>query len=154
MRLIFLAIDICLNNYQYLTARDDWHGDDAVDPQNLTCLNHLIALTEAKVVITCQQWKRKNLLDIRRVLTGQGFCGDIVGTTPELGKELHEEIQTWLDCTDYNIESFVVLDDDTDLGHLTRKLVKVSTETGLTMGHVQSASKILIGEKYASSNLG
>lgn len=144
VRCIMLDVDGCLNNLPYLRTLNDWHGDDAVDPKNVTCLNHLIALTDAKVVISSTWRKFKTLLDLRRILTAQGFYGDIIDHTPVLDRERGEEIQTWLDTTPYNVESFVILDDDDDMGDLAPYLVRTSFQTGLTMENVQQAAKILL----------
>ena len=53
------------------------------------------------------------------------------------------EIQSWID--DHEVESFVILDDSSDMAHLMPKLVHTSMETGLTEDHVEQALSLLAG---------
>jgi hypothetical protein len=85
-----------------------------------------------------------------------GIKGAIRGKTPHLtGKDRGAEIEAWLD--DYGklahlsprapsetvVESFVILDDDGDMGRLSSRLVKADYRTGLTMEKAVEAIKML-----------
>ncbi len=54
------------------------------------------------------------------------------------------EIQQWLD-TRTDVESFVILDDDRDMGALLPYLVLTRYDEGLTRDHVERAVAMLIG---------
>ena len=53
------------------------------------------------------------------------------------------EIQRWLNETKYEIESFVILDDDSDMLHLSEKLVKTKGTRGLTEKEAKEAIDML-----------
>jgi hypothetical protein len=58
-----------------------------------------------------------------------------------------QEIQAWLDGAPrygIEVESFVILDDDSDMVHLADRLVKTSFETGLLDEHVDRAIAMLV----------
>lgn len=59
----------------------------------------------------------------------------IIGITPDLWREpgniRGNEIQRWIDEHEYT-GAFVIVDDDSDMGHLAPYLVQTSFETGLT----------------------
>jgi hypothetical protein len=80
---------------------------------------------------------------MRQWLKDCGVKGKLVGMTPDLchqkgshliveAKERGHEIQAWLDTQNSNVESFVILDDDSDMAHLLSKLVQTKFEFGLT----------------------
>lgn len=55
-----------------------------------------------------------------------------------------EEIASWLSNeSDETIESFVILDDDTDMGHLRDRLVQTSIATGVTDEDIERARELL-----------
>ena len=55
------------------------------------------------------------------------------------------EIQKWLDNNKekYNIEKFIILDDDFDMAHLKDRLVQTTWEQGLTSEVTETAIQIL-----------
>ena len=75
---------------------------------------------------------------MRNILRKNGFNGAIVGVTPTDSKHKirGEEIQAWLD-SNKGIESFVILDDDSDMGVLLYRLVKTTNMFGLQKKHVE-----------------
>jgi hypothetical protein len=63
--------------------------------------------------------------------------------TPRLFGDRGEEIQKWLDEHGENVESFVILDDDSDLEPYMSRSVIVDGEVGLTEADVNKAIVIL-----------
>lgn len=143
MKIIFLDLDGVLTNHNTRFRTPD-----------LLCVNHLneiINKTNAYIVIS-STWRKYDSLDkLKDILNIGGFGIDknrILGITPRLN-ESHargKEIQQWLDETNLNIESFVILDDDADMIPNMRHLVQTDTFIGLTQEFVELAIKVLNGE--------
>lgn len=116
----------------------------AVDPAVIARLNKIVQETGAKVVVSSSWRIFYNIDGLREILHYNGFVGDVVDHTPRLiGMSCRgDEIQEWLDCNG-GCDSFVILDDDDDMGHLSHKLVLTDFEVGLTDADMQKAIKIL-----------
>jgi hypothetical protein len=75
-----------------------------------------------------------------------GHVLDRTGQT-SLGDRRGDEIREWLKaCNDrgrYEIESFIILDDETDMLEFLPRLVKTSMDGGLTDAHVDLALEML-----------
>ncbi len=142
--MIFLDVDGVLTNLPFLTRRPPFHIRD-VDPKNVAALNELVAWTGAKLVISSSWRVQHTLPDLRKILLDQGVEADIVGRTPEMpDANRGDEIQCWLEATRYPIESFVILDDDSDMGSLKPYLIRTSFSNGLTSEDVRRAARILL----------
>lgn len=163
MKIIFLDIDgvlvigddpKCLKSFVEIEN----HYLNPFAKECVESLNKLIEATGAKIVIS-STWRKSNNIDIlKKHFEGQGVVGEIIGTTPVLkiegGFSVNRglEIQCWIDKHDHeNIESFVIIDDDSDMSHLMDKLVRTclwdynkdGTKTGLREKHVLKAISIL-----------
>ena len=76
---------------------------------------------------------------------------DVIGITPYIYGKREDEISEWLEKTDYKIDNFVILDDESfDLQNFVgNHLVKTSNKnkshicSGLTLKYVKQAIKIL-----------
>ena len=80
---------------------------------------------------------------LRKILEDVGFVGNILGKTCILDdQERGNEIQEWLD-NHPEVEQFMILDDDSDMIHLTHKLVKTDNLWGLTLEKVAEALDVL-----------
>ena len=68
----------------------------------------------------------------------------IITGRPEMDRE---RTQAWLDRHIWRVplEACVILDDDSDMAHLSARLVKTTMETGLTQAHVDRAVVLLGG---------
>ena len=151
---VFLDFDGVLNGRQYLLAPklgEKIHERDDISPDAVALVNQILKRVENAGVVVSSSWrigrKRTELCDI---LNARGFEGIVVGMTPTLYRSPDgveyvrgHEIQKWLDETHYEIGSFVIIDDDTDMAHLTDRLVKTSFETGITQADVDLAVEIL-----------
>jgi len=131
---------------------------DTPDPEHIKWLNFIIEKTGAKVVISSVWRKSQSFIDICRLLTIQGFKGEIIGQTPEFDSYRGTEIQAWLNIhkdqlTKYKdnmwfqhnepVESFVIIDDDADMGDLLPYLVMTNNKEGLTEADALKAIKVL-----------
>lgn len=149
MKVLFLDIDGVLNNR---CSFRDWrlkgfYESHCLGSHLIERLNRIIDATNCKVVITstwrCNRRKFPDLKAFEDLLTFFGCRLEVVGFTPRLPREFRgDEIQAWLD-DHYGIESMVILDDDSDMGHLMPYLVKTSMRTGLTSDCVRQAIDLL-----------
>jgi len=145
------------------------YASGMLDPEAIRELNRIIYKTGAVVVIS-STWRHAHPMPhISRMLRFRGFEGFVIGATPQLPtgvrtpafqKFLDEnpghidetrncrgnEIQAWLDAVPV-VQSFVILDDDSDMAHLEPSFVKTSNETGLTTAEADRAIEILTKSK-------
>jgi hypothetical protein len=143
------------------------YASGMLDPEAIQELNRIIEASGAIVVIS-STWRHAHpATHISRMLRFRGFKGSIIGSTPELPpgvktpafeKFLEEnpdhwtgnvncrgnEIQAWLDAVP-SVQSFVILDDSSDMAHLELRLVRTSLEIGLTAIEADRAIEILNG---------
>lgn len=157
MKIIFLDIDGVLNNYttmgmdryinKPLIEGTGFH--DHLSPYTLRLLNDIIKATNAKVVISSVWRYGETIQRLQKLLDYYGFKGQIIGKTPSLSSsERGYEIQKWLDDNvNLNIESFVIIDDDSDMVHLLKYLVKTKAEFGIRKNTVKHAVKVLNQDK-------
>jgi len=155
MKILFLDIDGVLNSHAFwkrLRAEKKLIQDHKLDPLAIERLNRLTDETGAKLVVS-STWRlpyvwNKQLGMLVTRLQQAGITGEIIGMTPDHQKAYGRggEIQAWMlqarqDGID--IESFVILDDDSDMDHLIGYLVQTRFEDGLQDIHVEAAIKIL-----------
>ena len=167
MKIIFLDIDGVLNsvNGMMKKGKDDFWNDNPTE-ESIHWLNKIIEHTKAKVVIS-STW-RQNVCSTMmwRFLALLGFKGEVIDNTPRLqGCKRGTEIQAWLSVyqdkletygansnwntrADGPIESFVILDDDSDMSHLMKHLVKCDTKFGLTENEALKAIEHLNAKEY------
>lgn len=140
MKIIFLDIDGVLNYYGMPDNRLY-----LIDRRAVETLNLLIEKTGAKIVIS-STWRLLNSLAmIKSLLIEKGFKGEIVGKTPSIntnGRIRGDEIQAWLE-EHPDVKEYVILDDDSDMGPLKGRLVKVDGKFGLLTDDVTKAIEIL-----------
>ena len=131
MRIIFLDFDGVLVNRQSVRERSGNHA--AADARCVSALNWITDETDARIVVSSTwRWEFKNP-DLRGLLRQWGVTGVMIDSTPikPYTGTRGGEIQLWLtayqrDRTD--VESFVILDDDSDMGELTTHLIKTEFE--------------------------
>lgn len=156
MKLIFLDIDgVLVNRESFRLPRTKCAGlktstANTAHPNCVEVLNHVIAETDARVVIS-SVWRMHGLTTMRELFTSWGVSATIVGLTPDLRKsnpewadvERGEEIQQWLNTVRIPVERFVIIDDDADMNGLKPFLVQTKFEPGLTMKDAERAIAIL-----------
>ena len=166
MKIVFLDLDGVLNS-QASERRSRSIAprffNDNPDPLHIKWLNLIIRKTGAKVVISSTWRNSADFVSIWRLLDIQGFVGTVIGATPITHDIRGEEIRCWItryeNCKDWRckkevhgaIESFVILDDDADMGNLSKHLVLTDSKKGLTRKDALKAIDIL-GEKTIGDN--
>ncbi len=154
MKVLFLDIDGVLNSRTYLLFcyNQGVLPDDKIDPAAVARLNQITDATGAHIVVS-STWRlpyvwNKNVDKLVELLKKHGIKGDIIGATPD-HKRSHGrggEIQDWMNrckLDGIQIETFVILDDDNDMGNLDKFLVQTKFSDGLLDVHVQAAIDIL-----------
>ena len=139
MKFIFLDIDGVMVHQNYVNCKGKY-GFTLFDPQCVERLKQIISATDAKIVVS-SSWRKSS--DIFHIMRENGLR--MFGKTPNFKDvERGMEIKCWLQTHLYKgIESFVILDDDDDMGDLLPYLVQTSWYTGITDDHVKWAIEIL-----------
>lgn len=142
--IIFLDIDGVLNSLAFIKEPSFTGGLVGIDPKAVAHLNRLVEATEACIVISSTWRILDSLKSIRRDIRNAGGSAyiQIIDKTPTGGPFRGNEIQRWLDAHP-NITNFIILDDDSDMEHLTPYLIQTNWETGLQDKHVEAAIKML-----------
>jgi histidinol phosphatase-like enzyme len=113
-------------------------------PDAIGALNYLIAETDAYLVITSTWRLEYTAQQLSELLQSWGVRSHVLGITP-CGSKRSDEIQVWLD--EYKgsdaIGVFVILDDMTDMGNLSSRLITTDSQIGLTMSHARRACELL-----------
>lgn len=159
--ILFLDFDGCLNHAGTLTSRKERNCDTChrLEVRDETCwfepdcierLNRVTQATGCAYVISSTWRLGRSVEQLRAILSGHGFTGEIIGCTPygskgPNGYRRGYEIQEWLDkhglaC---DVEKFAIVDDDSDMEHLMDRFVKTSWDTGIQDEHVEALIKLL-----------
>lgn len=85
------------------------------------------------------------------MLQTKGLRVEIIDVTPRLlpkkmslPVERGQEIKTWLqDVKEYQIDKFVILDDESDMSDLKKYLIKTNYKTGITDADVNKVIETL-----------
>jgi hypothetical protein len=124
-------------------------GFNQFDGDCVRRLNTIIKETGAKIVVSSSWrvgfWEEEEFNVLKNYIHFQGVGGEILGPT---GRDLSGsgkrgvEIQDWLD-EHPETTSIVILDDGSDMEHLTPFLVNTDWENGIEDKHVEVAIKLL-----------
>lgn len=150
-RVLFLDIDGVLNSAEWFEKTKDVRSglsridelQEMLEPRAVALLNDLLASTGAIVVLSSSWRIAYGMGFIQRALMKRGFTGRLRDKTPTIGSPRGREIQAWLDRRREPVESFVILDDGSDMLHLSHRLVQTSWGTGLQVEHVERAVVML-----------
>lgn len=150
MKLIFLDIDGVLN---FTGCRDKIGDIYFVNDNRVKLLKEIIDRTNAKVVLSSTWrtgWKdreeKRNTQDaedftkLEEKLKEYGIS--LFSYTPVLknrhrGSEIHKWLEQW--TKELSVESFIILDDDTDMKPYSDQLVQTSYKHGLSRKNVEKA---------------
>lgn len=150
MRVVFLDIDGVLVPGP---SEDRPSNRDLARPEAVAALNRITRETDASIVVS-SNWRIKfDLARLQQMLEGWGVEGVIGSRTPAIDPEPFnknpavpvdrgEEIEAWLEAHP-RVESFVILDDDADMGRLRNRLVQTNERTGLTEADADRAITLL-----------
>lgn len=153
IRALFLDIDGALN-YRGCHYKLPNSNIYFVDDEKIKLLKQIIDATNCKIVLS-STWRYEWIWNDLGMHTDGSFelIRDklleydirLLSRTPKLESGYRgEEIDTWLKSwRGETIESFVILDDDTDMKPHGSRLIQTSFEKGLTQKQVNKAIKIL-----------
>ncbi len=142
MKIIFLDMDGVINfRYSRGWLLDRWESD------LVERINKITDKTNAKIVLS-STWRKSfnNLDECQEKLDSMGFKVEVIGMTPVLPKidiERGDEIQSFINMVDFEIEKFIIIDDEADMCHLLKYLVRTDYEVGITDENVEEAIKRL-----------
>lgn len=172
MKIIFLDIDGVLNGYnkrlhligsicmKIKPLKKLWFKWDlfGIRWKYVKNLSKIVKKTNAKIVIS-SSWRGGWNVPYNECLPRMKslkdklhhYKIDVIGTTPYICGKREDEINKWLEETDYKIDNFVILDDESfDLqSFVGNHLVKTSTKntsytcSGLIFKYVKQAIKVL-----------
>jgi hypothetical protein len=140
-----------------------------IEPPCMDRLNRLIRTTGAVVVISSSWRLFARFQDLGPALARHGLAGRVVGETPYLARDARweesqralgrdplariergDEIARWL--SDHpEVTSFVILDDDPDMGELAHRLVRTDPVVGLSDADVDRAIELLVSRTSGGS---
>lgn len=145
MKIIFLDFDGVLTNVKSFKRHSGIHAK--ADPPTIAALNSIIERTGARIVVSSTWRLLFSLPDLRGLLAEWGMKGIVLDRTPEFPQRPRgDEIAHWIEEYETRrgeIESFVILDDDGDMGKLLPRLVQSEFESGLTPELAERAIEIL-----------
>lgn len=159
MRVIFLDVDGVLNSEDDLKIYREKNGItgcilyDNVEERPLKLLKQIVDVTGAVIVLS-SSWrlgygKTESIFGgrlyekVSAALKANGM--EIYDITPYMpGAQRGDEIKQWLSKRQ-DVESFVILDDDSDMGeYVDTKLIQTTYKYGLLPEHVEVAIKKLL----------
>lgn len=156
MKIIFLDFDGVISTYE-----KGWR----FDVEKIELLKEIVDKTDAKIVVT-SSWKRgftevDNFIksfydkprnkDLKNVTIFDWFAKSIYDITDNNGSWRGDEIQRWIDKHNEEIESYVILDDDSDFrDNQLFNFVQTDTYEGITSREVKLCIKILNNKRIPS----
>ncbi len=153
MKVVFCDVDGVLNAMPR-TWREG--HNPRLQPEFVELLRELVLRTGAHVCVSSTWRLGEGYTRLVVHLAQMGVPRScFVGKTPDeypfspgglLGADRRgREIQQWLDAHP-QVERFVILDDDGDMGDLLPRLVQTRHDEGLTRAHVERAVEMLTGD--------
>lgn len=163
MRVVFLDVDGVLNSVRDLMEYRKKNGIDhcilydEVEDRPLGLLKTIVDSTGCKLVVS-STWRKAYDEEGNAVLKAGKLYKKLEKRLLEYGMEVFDvtpvvrgddvergdEIRAWL-AEHLDVESFVILDDDSDMREFTSThLVKTTYENGLTEEHVKKAIAMLL----------
>jgi len=144
MKVLFLDFDGVLNPYGYKTEGATF---SKMACKNLNLL--LKKVPELKIVVS-SSWRIHGLHAVRDILKSNGIDPKrVIDITGDEKGIRGNQIKAWLD-RHKNVNNFVILDDNSDMGELTPRLVKTNGFIGLTQNEVNKIVELLY--KYDKMN--
>lgn len=143
MKVVFLDIDGVLNNSNWAIQMYDEgvhvYAENLLDERAIRLLQKLIDATDAKIVVS-SSWRRDDYA--MQCLSDQLKPMEIYDVTPLKSSIRGDEISAWLK-KHKDVERYVILDDDSDMGDEITHLIQTTFERGLQPEHIEEAIKWL-----------
>ncbi len=111
-------------------------------------MNRIVQMTGAKICLS-STWRLFEHAE--EIMIERGVMAEFVGRTPYLGEHRGADIQRWLDGIANPPKRFVIVDDDSDMDHLSGYLVKTDSRLGLSKKQADQA--ILQLQTFAARRL-
>ncbi len=157
MRVIFLDVDGVLNANRPVGEDHQFVLKNWVLPHTVRHVNRIAAETGAVVCVSSTWRIGRELEDLKLDFAGVGLAAEIVGKTASGPCSWHPglecsqghrgaEIAHWL-AEHPEVESYVILDDSSDMGPLLDRLVRTAWYKGLIRREVGKAVGILLGKR-------
>lgn len=141
LKLIFLDVDGVSVNRTSLMVASGFKAP--ADPGCVAALNRIIEATGAAIVVS-STWRIAGLDWMKDKLAEWGVQGAVHGATREFCDMRGHEIGAYL-VAHAECSRFVILDDDSDMGTLSKYLVQTEFELGLTEHDAKRAITVLGG---------
>jgi hypothetical protein len=140
MKILFLDFDGVLNTHRNIDP-----DPEIFSPAACANLSKLLSDEPDLVIVVSSAWRHGGKDYVRNILSKNGIARSrVVGVTGNEPGCRGDQIKAWLDAHDeLPIESFVIFDDENDMGPVLDRLVKTQSYIGLTSEHVEDAKKIL-----------
>lgn len=149
-RLVFLDFDGVLNCEQ---STQELGTRYRFARSCVAALNLALRQSDARIVITSSWRENWTLRDNAEFLERDGvLSGRVLGKTPSLRAERGFEIDTWLRAAPYPVESFVILDDRSDMAMHRGRLIQIDPQVGLTGTQARQAIELLTMVPIANGN--
>lgn len=137
MKVVFLDFDGVINVFSNLSIDGRF---------SKVCCQHVNSLLkefdDLKIVVS-SSWRLSGLNEVRKILNLNGIDPErVIDITGDEKGDRGHQIQCWLDRNS-GVESFVIIDDESDMGELITKLVKTNSFIGITSSDVKKAASIL-----------
>lgn len=149
MKIIFLDIDGVLNNSSCWGNRPD---TNKFDQNCIYAFNKIIDKTNAKIVISSTWRLLYDFDELVYLLKSVGVKGDIIGQTLliKLSTAMRgDEIWAWLFDNKRLKDSFIILDDNTDMRSVMAHLVQCNPCIGLTKELADIAIRKFDDQEYS-----
>ncbi|AKU93656.1 hypothetical protein AKJ09_00320 [Labilithrix luteola] len=152
MRIVFLDFDGVLNWRAHVesSAAPTTPGPDLLADSAVRRVERLCAETQAGIVVSSTWRLSFDRPTLEEMLRAKGLeTTPVLDVSPLIPHKQGrgQEIQSWLDTVPptrgWTIEGLVILDDQSDMLHLTPWLVLSSFETGFTDAHLLAAKSVL-----------
>lgn len=153
MNILFLDVDGVLNSQAHPAPEPKINGLMGIADEHLDILKAIVHTFNLKIVVSSTWRKFDNQMNFLQEKMDE-IGADIVGKTPTLddGKHMEcrgDEIELFMNQTDLDIDRFVIIDDDSDMGNVKDFHVKTAFKTGLKKEHREQVRLILAGELLA-----
>ena len=148
MKVLFLDVDGVLNTSNYIGT---------MNKGMVQTLKYIVDKTGCKIVMS-STWRVAGYgigtlfnTALMRCDPSDTVIKSVIGVTPQGGDRIDEigkdyvrgnEIQLWIDDNEFD-GKFAILDDDSDMAHLSPKLVKTNPEIGLTRADADKVISLL-----------
>lgn len=159
LKIIFLDFDGVINGSDLPACFSAGWPESHLETLLIERINKIVEIVEAqdaekdiktKIVISSSWRVRFPLDELRHMLRNKGLRAEVIDVTPRIypmrfseNVPRGKEIQAWLtDCTD-TVVKFVILDDISNMKHLSPFLILTDDRTGITEADVEKAIKML-----------